>query len=325
VSENRTWKVVVTDSGFPDLEPERNVLEPLGAHLEALQCRTAEEAASACADADAVLTQWAPITAEVIRRMERCKVIVRYGIGVDNVDLEAARERGIPVVNVPDYAINEVADHTLALLLASVRKIPQIVNKVRRGEWEIAPCRPIQGLQGKRLGVAGFGNIARAVVRRASAFGIEAIAYDPFLNEEQVREHGATKVDWQELLQQSDLLSIHLPLTEKTRHAFNDEAFNLMKPSSYLINTSRGGVVDTDALVRALREGRLSGAAVDVLETEPIAPDHPLLNLEQCLVTSHCAWYSENSLLRLQAYAAEEVKRVLEGGKPKHIVNGVTL
>ncbi|OMF26518.1 hypothetical protein BK133_20400 [Paenibacillus sp. FSL H8-0548] len=320
---DKPMKVVVTDYGFPDLEHERQILEPIGAKLHAFQCRNELEVADHCKDADAVLTQWAPVTAAAIEQMEKCKVIVRYGIGVDNVDLEAARNKGIPVVNVPDYAIAEVADHTFGLLLSSVRKIPQVVNKVRRGEWEIAPCRPIEGLQGKRLGLAGFGNIARAVARRAQIFGMEICAYDPYLSKEQISEFGATKVEWKELLQQSDLLSVHLPLTEQTRHIFGEEAFGMMKSSAHFINTSRGGVVDTLALEQALVKGEIAAAALDVLEVEPIDANHPLLQLEQCLVTSHCAWYSESSLIKLQAYAAEEVKRVLEGNSPKHIVNGV--
>lgn len=320
-----SWTVAVTDYGFPDLRPEEEVLGAIGASVVSSQCRTETEVADLCAQADAVLTQWAPVTAAAIERMERCRVIVRYGIGVDKVDLDAARARGIPVVNVPDYAIEEVADHTLALLLASVRKIPQVVTRVRQGEWNIAPCRPIIGLQGKRLGVAGFGNIARAVVKRAQAFGVEAIGYDPYVGEEAFRERGVRKVDWEELLTESDLLSVHLPLNAATRHLLGDEAFAKMKPSAFLVNTSRGGVIDSASLERAVREGRLAGAALDVLEEEPIAPDSPLLKLEQVLITSHCAWYSESSLVRLQHYAALEVKRVLEGGKPLHIVNGVSL
>ncbi|WP_168735515.1 C-terminal binding protein [Cohnella fermenti] len=317
------WKVAVTDSGFPDLAPEAEALSGTGASLAPGRCRTAEEVAALCADADAVLTQWAPVTAEAIAAMTRCKVIVRYGIGVDNVDLEAARAKGIPVANVPDYAIEEVADHALSLLLASVRRIPQVAAQVRKGVWEIAPCRPIVGLQGRKLGVAGFGNIARAVVRRAQAFGMTTLAYDPYAAPDVFARHGTEQADWETLLAESDFVSIHLPLNGQTRRLFDDRAFAAMKPGAHLINTSRGGVVDTDALVRALREGRLAGAALDVLDEEPIAAGHPLLQLDSCIVTSHCAWYSESSLLRLQRYAALEVRRVLEGGHPVHVVNGV--
>lgn len=318
-----TYRVAVTDFGFPNLSPERAVLEPLGFTFVTGQCRTAEEVAELCKDADAVLTQWAPVTADAIRVFTRCRVIVRYGIGVDNVDLEAARERGIPVVNVPDYAVQEVADHTLALMLAIVRKIPRVVEQVRNGRWEIAPCRPIMGLQDKIFGVAGFGNIARAVVQRAKAFGMKAIGYDPYVGADVFAEYGVEKVEWDDLLALSDVISVHMPLTPETRHKFHAKTFRRMKRTSYLVNTSRGGVVDTQALVRALMDGEIAGAALDVLETEPIPEDHPLLAMEQCIVTSHCAWYSEQSMFRLQEYAALEIKRMFTGEKPRHVVNGV--
>lgn len=317
------YKVAVTDWGFPDLHQEKQILEPIGCVIADGQCKTAAEVAALARDADAVLTQWAPVTAEAIEAMEKCKVIVRYGIGVDNVDLEAAKKKGIPVVNVPDYAIDEVADHALSLMLSIVRKIPQIAQQVRAGKWDIAPCRPIIGLQDRTIGVAGFGNIARAVVRRAQAFGMKAVGYDPFVPAEVFGQHGAERVEWDELLARSDVISVHMPLTPQTKHSFNREAFRKMKPTSFLINTSRGGTVDTAALVDALKQGDIAGAALDVLEEEPIAQGHPLLAMDNCIVTSHCAWYSEQSMLRLQEYAALEVKRRLTGEKLRHVVNGV--
>jgi D-3-phosphoglycerate dehydrogenase len=317
------YQVAVTDYGFPDLKQEKAILEPAGFDFVIGQCKTAAEVASLCQDADAVLTQWAPVTAEAIEAFRKCKIIVRYGIGVDNVDLEAAKRKNIPVVNVPDYAVQEVADHTLSLMLGIVRKIPQIVQQVRNGVWEIAPCRPIIGLQDKIIGVAGFGNIAKAVVRRAQAFGLAAIAYDPFVSETFFAQHGVEKVDWQTLLSRSDIISIHMPLTKETRHIFNEEAFRAMKQTSFLVNTSRGGTIDTSALTIALQSREIAGAAVDVLEHEPIPPDSPLLQMEQCIITSHCAWYSENSLMRLQEYAALEIKRLFNGETPLHVVNGV--
>lgn len=317
------YLVAVTDSGFPDLEQEKNILQPLGFAFAEGQCRTASEVAALCRYADAVLTQWAPVTAEAIESFEKCRVIVRYGIGVDNVDLEAAKRKNIPVVNIPDYAIQEVADHTLSLMLAIVRKIPQVVQRVRDGIWEISPCRPIVGLQDKTIGLAGFGNIAKAVLKRAVSFGLKAIAYDPYVDESAMAEWGVEKVDWETLLARSDFLSVHMPLTPTTKRMLNEEAFGKMKPTSYLVNTSRGGTVDTEALIDALRDGKIAGAAVDVLEQEPIAPDSPLLKMDNCLVTSHCAWYSESSLLRLQEYAALEIKRLFSGERLLHVVNGV--
>jgi D-3-phosphoglycerate dehydrogenase len=279
--------------------------------------------AEICRDADAVLSQWAPVDAEAIKAMRNCKVIVRYGIGVDNVDLEAAKACGIPVVNVPDYAVDEVADHAMTLLLGSVRKLPQVAGQVRRGIWEIAPRRPFIGLQGSTLGLAGFGNIARAVAKRAQAFGIHVAAYDPFIGDDVFDSLNVTRVSWEQLVESSDFISVHMPLTKETRHAFNRSVFEQMKRSAFLVNTSRGGVVSTEDLAEALESNRIAGAALDVLEEEPITPDHRLLRSESCIVTSHCAWYSEASLLKLQRYAALEIERLFTGHRLKHVVNGV--
>lgn len=322
-NENRS--VAVTDYTYPDLAPERAILEPLGFRFVTGQCRSEREVAELCGNADAIMTQYAPITAAVISQLQSCKIIVRYGIGVDNVDIDAAAAAGIAVVNVPDYGISEVADHTFALLLSAVRKIPEIVGQVRSGIWDNAPCRPIAGLSGRTLGLAGFGNIARAVARRAMAFDLQVIACDPFVKPEIFTQYGVRRVEWPQLLQESDLLSVHLPLTPDTRHVLNETAFTRMKPHALLINTSRGAVIETDALVHALRSGTIAGAALDVLEEEPMPPAHPLLGMKQCIVTSHCAWYSEDSMIRLQQYAAMEIGRLFTGEQPRHIVNGIAV
>lgn len=317
------YTVAVTDYGFPDLIQEEEVLKPMGFEFVTGQCKTPDEVISLTKNADAILIERAPITKEVIDSLERCKIIVRYGVGYDSIDTEAAREKGIPVVNVPDYGTEQVADHAMSLLLSLVRKIPQIVSQVRKGVWEITPCRPIIGLQGKTLGIAGFGNIGRDVAKRAQGFGIRTIGYDPFVEEDVYEELGTQKVDWHSLLEESDMISIHLPLTEDTKHIFNSEAFERMKSTAYLVNASRGGVVSTDCLIKALEQHQIAGAALDVLEEEPISPDNPLLKMEQCLITSHCAWYSESSITKLQRHAALEIKRLFSGERPKHIVNGV--
>jgi D-3-phosphoglycerate dehydrogenase len=317
------YTVVVTDYGFPDLKEEEGVLLPMGAELVTGQCKTAEEVLRLAKQADAIITERAPITKEVIDSLERCKIIVRYGVGVDNVDIEAAKARNIPVVNVPDYGTGEVADHAMSLLLSSVRKIPQIVAQVRRGVWQTTPCRPIMGLQGKTLGLAGFGNIGKDVAKRAQSFGINTIGYDPYVQEPVFEQMNTQKVDWHELLEKSDMISVHLPLTGDTKHIFNQAAFERMKSTAFLINTSRGAVIHTESLIEALTNNQIAGAALDVLEQQPISPDSPLLKIEQCFITSHCAWYSESSVNRLQRHAALEVKRILTGERPKHIVNGV--
>jgi D-3-phosphoglycerate dehydrogenase len=318
------YTVAVTDYGFPDLKQEEEILLPEGFRIVEGQCRTPEQVLELVRDADAILTERAPVTKEVIDNLRNCKIIVRYGVGVDSVDIEAAKARNIPVVNVPDYQTGEVADHAMSLLLASVRRIPIIVSQVRSGIWNATP-RPIVGLQGATLGVAGFGNIGRDVAKRARSFGIRVIGYDPYVEEAVFHEAGAKKVEWTALLQTSDFISVHLPLTAGTRYIFDERAFAQMKSTAFLINTSRGPIIKTESLIEALQSNKIAGAALDVLEVEPISPDNPLLAMEQCLITSHCAWYSESSLKRLQRYAAMEIVRLFNGECPKHIVNGVQI
>lgn len=317
------YRVAVTDYGFPDLHQEEEVLLPMGFEFVTGQCKTPDEVMQLTRYADAILIERAPISKEVIDHMKRCKIIVRYGVGVDSVDIQAAKQKNIPVVNVPDYGTGEVADHAMALLLSSIRKIPQIVSRVRQGVWQTTPCRPIMGLQGKTLGIAGFGNIGKDVARRAQSFGINTLAYDPYVPENVCIEWKTQKVDWHSLLERSDMISVHLPLTPETRHLFNDEAFERMKSTAYLVNTSRGGVIRTESLMDALKNKKIAGAALDVLEEQPIPKSSPLLQFENCFITSHCAWYSESSLNRLQRHAALEIKRLFSGERPRHIVNGV--
>lgn len=314
-------QVVVTDHGFPNLDIERESVAAIGASLDEYQCRSAADVVRAARGADAILTQWAPITADVIKVLKRCQVIVRYGIGTDNVDLEAAGHKGIPVVNVPDYALDEVADHAMALLLTSIRKIPRVMNDIRAGKWATNPCRPMYSAAGRTLGLAGFGNIARKVAVRAQAFGMRVAAYDPYLESALFAEMGVKQVGWKALLQESDMISIHLPLTETTYHVFDRQAFAAMKPGAYLVNTSRGGVIRTEDLIAAVQSGRLGGVGLDVLEQEPIAADSPLLAMPEVVLTSHCAWYTEDALDRLKRFAAAEIVRAFTGGEPKHVAN----
>lgn len=314
-------KVVVTDYTFPSLDQEKSVLVPIGCEFVATQCVTEQDLIRACKDADAILNQYIPLTRNVLAELKDCKIIVRYGIGVDNVDVTAASEFGIMVVNVPDYGIQEVADHTLSLLLASVRKIPQIHAQVRQGIWENAPLRPIMGLRDKQVGLLGFGNIAKEVAKRLQGFHMQVSAYDPYVDEKIFEQHGVKKLDWEALLAQSDMVCVHLPLNEQTKYFIRKETLALMKPTAFLVNTSRGAIVHSEDLAVALQTGVIAGAALDVLEVEPIPSSHPLLRLSNCLLTSHTAWYSEDSMLRLQQYAALEIRRMFEGESPRHVVN----
>lgn len=319
--ETRKFRVVVTDHGFPSLASERRVLESAGAVVEDVQSPNPDDLIPLVRDADALLVQFATIDERVLAALERCRVIVRYGIGVDNIDVDAATRRNIPVVNIPDYALDEVADHTMMLMLAVSRKVCQIERQVREGTWELSPRRPMHSLSGRMLGLAGFGAIGRRVATRASAFGLRVQAYDPYVSADAFEAHDVDPVGWEKLLDSSDILSIHLPLTEGTKNIFDRNAFAAMRSGAVLVNTSRGGVVDADALLEALDRGDLAGAGLDVLDKEPPPQDSPLLVHPHTIVTSHCAWYTEESLKRLQRFAAEEVARVLRGESPRHVVN----
>jgi D-3-phosphoglycerate dehydrogenase / 2-oxoglutarate reductase len=314
------YLVVVSDSVFPNLDPARAVLSTIGAELQVAQEPTPEAIVRAAAAADALLVTYAKITAEMIRQMTRCRIISRFGIGVDNVDIPAATERGIVVTKVPDYCIDEVSDHALALLLALVRKIPFSSAQVHAGKWAMSAVVPIHRLRGSVLGLVGFGRIPQLVAPKAKAFGVRVVAFDPFVPPEVFTRANVERVDFSQLLKISDSVSIHSPLLPETRNLFNDEAFRQMKPTAYLINTARGPIVDEAALARALDAGELAGAALDVMPQEPPV-DSPLLGRDNVIITPHTSFYSEESLVDLQVKAAEEVVRVLVGQAPRNPVN----
>src|SRR5688572_21276069 len=257
----RNAKVVVTDYVWESLDVEKKIFAGL-AELVALQTKQPAEFAAQAADCDALLNTYAgPITAEVMAGMPRCKIIARYGIGVDTIDLDAATAAGIIVTNNPTYCIEEVAEHTLAMLLACARKVALYDRLVRQGRWEVPPGKPIFRLAGCTLGLVGFGNIARTVAARAAAFEMRVLYYDPFVEQGQFEAPGE-KRDLSELLQEADFVSVHPPLVPETRGLMNDEAFARMKPTAFLINCARGPIVDTDALVRALDAGQIAGCAL---------------------------------------------------------------
>ena len=314
-------RAVVTDYDFPTLEPERAVLEAAGIELIPTQSRDEAELIENCRSADALLVEYATITRPVVAALERCRVIVRYGVGYDNLNVAAATERGIWACNVPDYSIDEVSDHALALLFALARKIVALSNAVQAGQWDVQVAKPIFRLQQQTVGVVGFGRIGAALGRKAAALGCRILAYDAYLSAEQITERGAVAADFETLLRESDFVSIHAPLTPETRHLIGERTLRLMKPTAFLINTSRGPLVDARAVARAIREGWIAGAGLDVLEEEPIPPDHPLIGLPNCLITPHAAYYSEQSFVDLKTKAAQEVVRVLRGGEPKNPLN----
>ncbi len=313
-------KVVLTDYVWESLEVEKQTLAGLG-ELTALQTKTPAEFLAQAADCDALLNTYAgPITAADMAKMPRCKIIARYGIGVDTIDLDAATAAGIIVTNNPTYCIEEVAEHTMALLLSAARKITFYDRQVRAGNWAVPPGKPIQRLAGSTLGLVGFGNIARQVAIRAAAFGMKVLFADPFVKQGQFDAPGA-KMELMDMLKVSDFVSVHPPLTPQTRKSINDDAFAAMKPNAIIINCARGPVIDTEALVRALDAKKIAGAALDTTDPEPLPNPHPLRNRENVIINPHAAWYSEQAMVGLQAGAPGEVRRVLSGEWPINVVN----
>jgi D-3-phosphoglycerate dehydrogenase / 2-oxoglutarate reductase len=313
-------KVVLTDYVWESLDVEKKILGNL-ASLVPLQTKKPDEFIAQAADCDALLNTYAgPITADVMAKMPKCKIIARYGIGVDTIDLDAATKAGIIVTNNPTYCIEEVAEHTMALLLDSARKIAFYDRLVRAGTWAVPPGKPLYRLLGRTLGLVGFGNIARQVAVRAAAFGMNILYADPFVKEGQFKEPGK-KVELDELYKASDFVSVHPPLTPQTRGMINDDAFSKMKPGAIVINCSRGPVIDTAALVRALDAKKIAGCALDTTDPEPLPDPHALRGRDNVIVNPHVAWYSETAMVGLQAGAPNEVKRVLSGEWPVNVVN----
>ncbi len=313
-------KVVLTDYVWESLDVEKKILDGIG-DLVPMQTRKPEEFLGQAADCDALLNTYAgPITADAMAKMPRCRIIARYGIGVDTIDLDAATAAGIIVTNNPTYCIEEVAEHTMALLLDSARKIAYYDRQVRAGTWAVPPGKPLYRLVGRTLGLVGFGNIARQVAVRAASFGMNILYADPFVQEGQFSEPGR-KAELDRLYAESDFVSVHPPLTPQTRGMIDDAVFSKMKPGAILINCARGPVVDTAALVRALDAKKIAGCALDTTDPEPLPDPHPLRGRDNVIINPHVAWYSETAMVGLQAGAPNEVRRVLTGEWPVNVVN----
>ncbi len=306
-------KAVVTDCNFESFAEEQAVCDRNGFELVIHQCKTAEDVIANCADADALFVQYAPITEEVMAALTHCKMIVRYGIGVDTIDLEAAKKHGIAICNVPDYGIDEVADHAAALALTQARQIAYFDSAIRNGEWPAGTEKPLLSLSDMTFTILGAGRIGRATLDRMRPFGFKLAAYDPFVSKEDLAEIGVEKLELDEAFEQSDIISLHMPLIEQTHHLVNAERLKQMKDSAILINTSRGGLIDTKALAEGLNNDDIAFAGIDVFEAEPMEDDHPLRTAKNAALTPHMAYYSEASVVRLQRYAAEEVERALKG------------
>jgi D-3-phosphoglycerate dehydrogenase len=276
---------------------------------------SADDILAVARDADAVLVTYAKLPGELLRQLTRCKAIGRFGLGVDNIDLLAAKQLGIAVNYVPDYCLREVSDHAMALLLALARKVPFSNRLVQSGRWEVPPIVPLRRIEGQVLGLIGFGNIPRALAPKAQAFGLKVLTHDPYVSKDMLAAAGVEGVGFDDLLGRCDFVSVHAPLLPATRGLVNAAAFARMKPGAMLINTARGPLVDEAALVAALDSGHLGGAALDVVTTEPLAKDSPLLGRDNVILTPHTAFYSVEALEELQTKCASDVARVLSGEK----------
>lgn len=327
---DHTPKVVIADYDFGDVDIERSIVTRAGFELVAAQSKSEDDVIANASDADAVLTQYAEIGKRAIDSFKRCKIIARYGIGVDIVDVDEATRRNIVVTNVPnDWCMNEVADHAVALLMALVRKLPQYDDATRAGEWQWQTGRPIQRLQEGTVGLFSFGAIAKEVARRMKGFGVKKIiACDPYADKNDASALGVPLVSFEELLTKSDYLVIQAPLTKETRGRFSEAELRRMKKGAILVNTARGPIVKDEDLYRVLKDGWLGGAGLDDLEEEPAKQAHwkatnPLFSLDNVIVTPHAAYYSEQSIQIVRRFASEEAVRVLKGEAPLSPVNKV--
>ena len=313
--------IAVADSPFPNLNPAEAILSELDAELVMADEPTVEGILKVASEADGLMVTYGQITVDVIAGLEKCRVIGRFGLGVDNIDIEAATKVGIAVVYVPDYCIDEVSDHAMAMLLNLARKVSFSNSLVQAGRWEMPAVTPLSRLRGRTLGLAGFGQIPRVVAPKAQAFGLKVIAFDPYIDNDVAAALDVELVDFETLLQTSDYVSIHVPMMPETENLFDADAFAQMKPDALLVNTARGPLVDTEALAKALDAGEIGGAALDVMPVEPPPANSPLLGRDNIILSPHTAFYSVEALDELQTKTARGVVDVLKGEKPVYPIN----
>ncbi|WP_261391409.1 C-terminal binding protein [Cytobacillus firmus] len=317
------FKVLLTDYEFENLKYEEDVFKESGLDIEFVkaQCKTEDEVAEQAKHADAILNQYAPISRRVIESLENAKVISRYGVGVNTINLDAANEKGITVANVPDYGMEEVSNHALALLLSWARKVTLLNNEVKKGNWDFKACIPILRFNNQTVGVLGFGRIPRRFIEKVKPLGFKLAAYDPFVSAEDMASAGVKKMELDEIIREADYLSVHVPLIKDTFHLLNADRFSQMKKNAVIINTARGPIIDEKALIEALENGIIAGAALDVAEEEPISIDSPLLHMDNVIITPHSAWYSEEAMVELRQKAAKNIVQVLKGEKTPYALS----
>ena len=317
------FTVVIADNRYTSYQEEKAVLSEVDAEVRPFSSSDPREARAAFADADAILVNLFPMTAEVIDALpKKCRIISRYGVGYDNVAVDAATRRGIWVAFVPDYCFEEVADHALALLLCCIRKVGYKDRMIRQGKWNLHKDQPCYRVAGRTLGILGYGNVAHTLLRKVSGFGFGRILMcDPYVRASTIKSAGAVPVDLAQLVSESDYITVHVPLTAETRHIIGRAELARVKPGAILINTARGPVLDQEALAEALESGTLGGAGLDVFETEPLPADSRLRKLDSVVFTDHAGWYSEESVVELKTKAARNAAAVLGGGVPPYPVN----
>ncbi|MCL5671050.1 MAG: C-terminal binding protein [Acidobacteria bacterium] len=311
--------VIITDHVFPTIDLQKKVIEPAGFQLHEAKpiCKTEDDVIERCGKADALLVQWAPITRRVLQSLPQVKCVVRYGIGVNNIDLKAAKELGVTVANVPGYCLEEVSNHAVAMILSLGRRIPQDHDQIVRGGWGIGPFRPIPAFSDLTLGLMGYGAIGRKMAAKAKVFGFHVIAFDPFAPDSAFNEGGVDRVDRDAILRTADIISLHCPLLPETQHMISRKTIAMMKPGVLLINTARGPLVKEEDLVEALKSGQMGGAGLDVFEEEPLRAGSPLRDFPNVILTSHAASVSERAIELLQIKAAEAVRDFLQGKRPE--------
>ena len=318
------YKVVVTDDRYGSYTEEETVLKEIDAELIILDPEKRTEFDNNIKDADAVLVNLFPMDKTTIKSLQKCQVISRYGVGYDNVDVDAATQKGIWVARVPDYSIEDVSDQALALLLGCIRKTAYKDRMIRLGKWDLHDDQPIHRMKNAVLGLIGYGAIGKRFHEKTSGFGFsKVLVYDPFIKEDDIRKNGAIPVELSVALSESDYISIHVPMDESTKKMIGKKQLLIMKKSSILINTSRGGVLDGQAVIDALVNGAINGAGLDVFETEPLPADSPLRKLDNVTLSDHTGWYSEESKTELKTKAALNILAVLKRGKPVYPVNNI--
>jgi len=315
------FRVVLIEHGYASIEVERAIIEKTGGELVDADKLSLSQALELCREADGVLFRRIDMTGDMIRQFRKCRIIVRYGIGTDNVDVVAATEANIIVGHVPSYCIDEVSTHAIALLLACARKIVSTHKRMEQGSWDVHRSDPMFRLTGKTVGIVGLGNIGRAVVRKLGGWNMKLLAYDPFVAPEKAGELGVELVDFETLCRSSDFVTLHCPLLPETRHLINAKSLSWMRRGAVIVNTARGPVIDHGALLEAVDSGHIASGGLDVFEQEPLAADSPLRQHPRIVVTDHTAWYSEESQAELQRTAAEELARVCAGGLPRSLAN----